>query len=159
MEEKFMQSVTQTIPVSKKTLWAGRIISALAVLFLLFDGVIKVMQHPEAVRPTIQLGYPASLVLGIGIIELVCLVVYVIPQTSVLGAILLTGYLGGAIATQVRAGSELFSVFFPIIIGVLIWGGLFLRDNRLRALIPLRSWPAQWSSGFSVSRRLRIERK
>ena len=134
-----MQSVTQTIPISKKTLWAGRIISALVILFLIFDGVIKVMQHPEAVRPTTQLGYPASLVFWIGIIELVCLVVYVIPQTSVLGAILLTGYLGGAVATNVRAGSELFSVFFPIIIGVLIWGGLFLRDRRLRALIPLRS--------------------
>jgi hypothetical protein len=139
MEEKFMQSVTQTVPVSKKTLWAGHIISALVILFLIFDGVIKVIQHPEAVRPTTQLGYPASLVLGIGIIELVCLAVYAIPRTSVLGAILLTGYLGGAVATNVRAGSELFSVFFPIIIGVLVWGGLFLRDDRLRALIPLRS--------------------
>ena len=88
---------------------------------------------------TTQLGYPESLVFGIGIIELVCLVVYVMPRTSVLGAILLTGYLGGTVATNVRAGSELFSVFFPTIIGVLIWGGLFLRDRRLRALIPLRS--------------------
>jgi len=134
-----MQSGTQTIPVSKKMLWAGRIISALVILFLLFDGVIKVIQHPEAVRPTTQLGYPEGLVVGIGIIELVCLVVYVIPQTSVLGAILLTGYLGGAVATQVRAGSELFSLIFPVIIGAMIWGGLWFRDERLRALIPLRS--------------------
>jgi hypothetical protein len=127
------------VPVSKKTLWAGRITSALAVLFLLFDGVIKVIQHPEAVRPTTQLGYPASLVVGIGVIELACLVVYIIPQTSVLGAILLTGYLGGAVATQLRAGSDLFSLIFPVIIGLLVWGGLFWRDDRLRALIPLRS--------------------
>ena len=91
-----MQSATQTVPVSTKALWAGRIISALTVLFLIFDGVIKVIQHPEAVRPTTQLGYPETLVFWIGLIELVCLVVYVIPQTSVLGAILLTGYLGGA---------------------------------------------------------------
>lgn len=133
-----MQSLTQTVPVSIKMLWAGRIISALAILFLIFDGVIKVIQHPEAVEPTMQLGYPAGLVIGIGLIELVCLAVYVIPQTSILGAILLTGYLGGAVATQVRAGSNLFSVVFPVIIGALIWGGLWLRDDRLRALIPLR---------------------
>lgn len=133
-----MQSLTQTVPVSIKMLWAGRIISALAILFLIFDGVIKVIQHPEAVEPTMQLGYPAGLVMGIGLIELVCLAVYVIPQTSILGAILLTGYLGGAVATQVRAGSNLFSVVFPVIIGALIWGGLWLRDDRLRALIPLR---------------------
>ncbi len=133
-----MQSLTQTVPVSKKMLWAGRIISALAILFLIFDGVIKVIQHPEAVEPTMQLGYPAGLVIGIGLIELVCLAVYLIPQTSILGAILLTGYLGGAVATQVRAGSELFSLIFPVIIGALIWGGLWLRDDRLRALIPWR---------------------
>jgi hypothetical protein len=139
VKEKSMQSLPQTAPVSKKMFWAGHILSALAILFLLFDGIIKVTQHPEAVRPTIELGYPASLVLGIGLIELVCLAVYVIPRTSILGAILLTGYLGGAVATQVRAGTNLFSIFFPIIIGALVWGGLFLRDNRLRALIPLRS--------------------
>lgn len=112
--------------------------SALAILFLIFDGVIKVIQHPEAVGPTVQLGYSADLVLGIGLIELVCLAVYLIPQTSVLGAILLTGYLGGAVATQVRAGSNLFSVVFPVIIGALVWGGLWLRDNRLHPLLPLR---------------------
>ena len=134
-----MQSLAQVVSVSKKTLWAGRIISALAILFLIFDGIIKVMQHPQAVEPTTQLGYPASLVLGIGLIELACLAVYVIPQTSVLGAILLTGYLGGAVATQVRAGSDLFSLIFPVIIGVLVWGGLWLGDDRLRALIPVRS--------------------
>jgi hypothetical protein len=133
-----MLSATHAVPVVKTTLWAGRIISALALLFLIFDSVIKVLNLAPAVEATTQLGYPASLVIGIGILELACLAIYVIPRTSVLGAILLTGYLGGAIATQLRAGSALFSVVFPIIVGVLIWGGLFLREDRLRALIPLR---------------------
>jgi hypothetical protein len=130
---------TQTVPAVRTTIWAGRIISAFAVLFLIFDGVIKVLNLAPAVEATTQLGYPASLVIGIGILELACLAVYVIPRTAVLGAILLTGYLGGAIATQMRAGSSLFSVVFPVIVGALIWGGLFLREQRLRALIPLRS--------------------
>jgi hypothetical protein len=133
-----MSSLTQTIPVSKNSFWAGHIISALAILFLIFDGAIKVIQHPEAGGGTVQLGYPAELVLGIGLVELVCLAVYIIPQSSILGAILLTGYLGGAVATQVRAGTGLFSLVFPVIVGAMIWGGLWLRDNRLRTLIPLR---------------------
>ena len=134
-----MLSATRAAPTTKATLWAGRILSVLAVLFLLFDGVIKVLNLAPAVEATTQLGYPESLVIGIGIIELISLAIYAIPRTSVLGAILLTGYLGGAIATQVRVGSPLFSTAFPIIIGALIWGGLFLREERLRALIPLRA--------------------
>jgi hypothetical protein len=134
-----MIAATQTVPAVKTTIWAGRSISAFAVLFLIFDSVIKVLNLAPAVEATTQLGYPASLVIGIGVLELVCLAVYVIPRTAVLGAILLTGYLGGAIATQVRADSPLFSVVFPVIIGALIWGGLFLREQRLRVLIPLRS--------------------
>jgi hypothetical protein len=114
--------------------------SGLAGLFLLFDSVIKVMKLAPAVEGTIQLGYPESVVVGIGIIELLCLAAYLIPRTSVLGAILLTGYLGGAIASHVRIGSPLFThVLFPIYVALLIWGGLFLRENRLRALVPLRS--------------------
>ena len=124
---------------SKKMLWAGRIISSLVVLFLLFDSAIKLMKLPPAVEGTILLGYPENLVFGIGIVELVCILVYVIPRTSVLGAILLTGYLGSAIATNLRVGNPLFThVLFPIYVGVLVWGGLFLREERLRALIPLR---------------------
>jgi hypothetical protein len=135
-----MQSTTQTAPVPKAKLWAGRIMSALAVLFLLFDSVIKVMKLAPAVEGTTELGYPESVVVGIGIIELVCLVVYLIPRTTVLGAVLLTGYFGGAIASHVRIGSPLFThVLFPIYVAALIWGGLFLREGRLRALIPLRS--------------------
>ena len=134
-----MQSNTQTAPVSKQLLWAGRIISILPILFLIFDGGIKVMQLPPAMEATAQLGYPTSVVLAIGILELTCLALYAIPRTTVLGAILLTGYLGGALATQVRVGAELFSLIFPLIIGALLWGGLFLREQRLHALVPLRS--------------------
>ena len=127
-------------PVSKSRLWAGRIMSGLAVAFLLLDGVMKVLKAAPAVEGTIQLGYPASILVGLGVLLLVCTFLYVIPQTSVLGAILLTGYLGGAVATQLRVGNPLFShVLFPVYVGVMIWGGLFLRENRLRSLIPLRS--------------------
>jgi len=133
-----MLAATHPVPAIKTTIWAGRIISALAILFLTFDSIIKVLNLAPAVEATTQLGYPASLVIGLGLLELACLIVYVIPRTSVLGAILLTGYLGGGIATQIRAASPLFSVVFPLIISALVWGGLFLRDERLRALIPLR---------------------
>jgi hypothetical protein len=120
-------------------IWAGGIISALAVLFLIFDSIIKVLKLAPAVEATTQLGYPESLVITIGVLELACLSAYVFPRTAVLGAILLTGYLGGAIATNLRAGTPAFNVIFPMIIGALIWGGLFLREARLRALVPLRS--------------------
>ena len=134
-----MQSTTQTAPVSKKMLWAGRIITALAVLFLLFDGVTKVMKVTPVLQASAKLRYPESLIPVIGIILLVCTALYVIPRTSILGAILLTGYLGGATASQVRVGNPLFETLFPVIFGVLIWAGIFLRDDRLWALVPLRS--------------------
>ena len=130
-----MESDTQTVPTSKRILWAGRIISALPVLLLLFSAVMKLVKPPEVVEGFTRLGYAESLALGIGILELICTVVYVIPRTSILGAILLTGYLGGATATHVRIGEPFFA---PIILGVLVWGGLFLRDEQLRELIPLR---------------------
>lgn len=125
----------QPIPGSKTMLWAGRIMSALPVLMLLFSSVMKLMKSAPVVEGFTHLGYPESLALGLGIVELTCAVVYVIPRTSVLGAILLTGYLGGATATHLRIGEPF---FMPIILGVLVWGGLFLRDDRLRALLPLR---------------------
>ena len=134
-----MHAATHTVPVTNMTRWVGRIVSALPALFLIFDGVIKVLQLAPAVEATTQLGYPEHVVLGIGILELSCLAVYVIPRTSVLGAILLTGYLGGALATQVRVDAELFPLVFPIMMGLLLWGGLYVRDDRLRVLIPLRS--------------------
>lgn len=134
-----MQSRTQAGPVSKGRLWAGRIISALVVLFLLFDSITKVLKVAPVMEASAQLGYPVSTIVGIGITLLACTAVYVIPQTSVLGAILLTGYLGGAIASNVRIGNPTFNTIFPIIFGVLIWAGIFLRDTRLGALIPLRT--------------------
>jgi DoxX-like protein len=135
-----MQSGIRAGPVSKKMLWAGRIMSAVAVLFLLFDSVIKLMAIAPVVDSFTQLGYPVRLAPAIGIVELVCIVVYVIPRTSILGAILLSGYLGGAVATHVRVGSPLLThVLFPLYVAALLWGGLYLRDDRLRALIPLRN--------------------
>ncbi len=131
-----MRCDIQTTPVSKKMLLAGGLLSALPVLFLLFDSVIKVMKLTPVVESFAGLGYPAGLALPIGIVELVCVVLYVIPRTSVLGAVLLTGFLGGATATKVRLGDPWF--FFAVGVGVLVWGGLFLRDGRLRALIPVR---------------------
>jgi hypothetical protein len=126
--------------ISRKRLWAGQTMSAIAVLFLLFDSVIKLVVIAPVVESFAQLGYPVSLARGIGLLELVCIVVYVIPRTSVLGAILLTGYLGGAVATHVRVGSPLFThILFPTYVGALSWGGLVLREDRLRSLIPLRS--------------------
>ena len=127
------------LPLSKGRLWTGRIMSALPALFLLVDAVGKLVKPAPVVEGTVQLGYPESVLLGLGIVLLACTVLYVIPRTAILGAILLTGYLGGAVATHVRVGNPLFThVLFPVYLGVLIWGGLYLRDERLRALIPLR---------------------
>jgi DoxX-like family len=135
---ELMQPDTQAAPVSKKMLWAGRILSAIPVLFLLFDGVAKLIKPASVVEATVRLGYPESVIPGLGILLPVCTVVYVVPHTSVLGAILLTAYLGGATATHVRIGDPLFPILFPSIVGALIWGGLSLRDERPRTLIPLR---------------------
>jgi hypothetical protein len=131
-----MQTSAQDMPVSKAGLWSGRIVTALVILFMLFDGGIKVLKLAPAVEGTVRLGYPAGLVLPIGIVALVCTLLYAIPKTTILGAILLTGYMGGATATQVRMEDPWF--FFPVVIGGLAWLGIFLRDERLRTLIPLR---------------------
>ena len=130
---------SQSAPVSKKMLWAGRIISALPALFLLMDGVMKLFKPAVVVEGTVKLGYPESTIVGMGIVLLASTVLYVIPRTAILGAILLTGYLGGAVATHVRVGEGPFPVLFPVFFGVLIWLGLYLRDVRLRALIPFTS--------------------
>jgi hypothetical protein len=135
-----MESSMLSTPISRNRLWAGRIISALPVLFLLFDAVIHIMRVGPVDQAFVDLGWPASLSPTLGIIELICVVLYVIPRTSVLGAVLLTGYLGGAVATNLRVGLPLFShVLFPVYVGVLLWGGLYLRDSRLRAVFPVRS--------------------
>ncbi|HEV7394934.1 MAG TPA: DoxX family protein [Pyrinomonadaceae bacterium] len=124
--------------VSKGARWGGLVMSVLPALFLLLDGGMKLVKPAPVVEATVQLGYSETVIVPIGIILLSCTILYLIPATSVLGAILLTGYLGGSVATHVRAGSGAFPITFPIIFGVLLWGGLYLRDTRLRALIPLR---------------------
>ena len=130
-------SESKVEPISPKSLWAGRIMSALPVLFLLMDGVMKLIKPAVVVDTTKQLGYPESVILPLGVVLLACTIVYLIPQTSVLGAILLTGYLGGAVATHVRYGNGAFEILFPVIFGTLLWGGLYLREKRLQPLIPL----------------------
>ena len=120
-------------------LWTGRILSALAVLFLLFDAVGKLLEVAPVVEGSTALGYPAGTVFTIGTIELLCVVAYVVPGTSVLGAVLMTGYLGGAIATHLRVENPLFThTLFPIYVALFVWGGLFLRDAGLRAFFPWR---------------------
>ena len=140
-------------PVSNTTRWAGRIVSALPVLFLTFDAVIHMTKIAPVVDAFARLGYPLSVAVPLGIVQLACLAVYVIPQTSVLGAILLTGYLGGAVATHVRVGGSAFEVLFPVIVATLLWGGLVLRDERLRALLPWRARGAVRSESARVGGR------
>ena len=127
---------TNQSAISKMSLWAGRILSGLAALFLLLDGVMKLLKPAVVVESTVQLGYPESAIVGIGLVLLACTVLYVIPRTSILGAILLTGYLGGAVATQVRVDAGWFTKLFPVLFGCIVWGGLWLRDNKLRGLLP-----------------------
>jgi len=132
-----MQSETQI--VSKKALWGGRVISALPALFLLMDSVMKLVKPAVVVDATVKLGYSETVIVPLGIVLLVSTLLYLIPNTSVLGAILLTGYLGGAVATHLRVADPLLThVLFPVYLGVLIWLGLYLRDARLRTLVPLR---------------------
>jgi hypothetical protein len=111
--------------------------SALPALFLLVDGAMKLVKPRAVVVATVELGYPEGVIVALGLVLLACTVLYVIPRTSVLGAILLTGYLGGAVATHVRVGDGVFPILFPVILGALLWGGLYLRDGRLRAFLPL----------------------
>ena len=133
-----MPSDMRPAPVSKGMLWGGRIMSALPALFLLVDGAMKLMKPEVVVKTTVELGYGEAVILPLGVVLLACTILYVVPRTAVLGAILLTGYLGGAVATHVRAGQGPFEILFPVLFGALLWGGLVLRDARLRTLLPLR---------------------
>src|SRR5262245_10593914 len=133
-----MSLETQSVPVSKGMFWAGWVMSALPALFLLVDGAMKLVKPEVVVKTTVELGYAEAVILPLGVVLLACTILYLIPRTAVLGAILLTGYLGGAVATHVRAGQGPFEILFPVVFGALLWGGLVLRDDRLRTLIPLR---------------------
>lgn len=135
-----MVAESQSMASSKKMIWAGRVISGFVVLFLLFDSTIKLMRLPMVLDAFKQLGYLPDLSVTIGVLLLLCTVIYVIPQTAFLGAILLTGYLGGAVATNLRIGAPMFShILFPVYMGAMVWGGLYLRDGRLRELVPVKS--------------------
>jgi hypothetical protein len=131
-------------PVSKTTLWIGRVMSALPALLVLFGSVMKLMKTASVVEGFIRAGVPERLIIPVGIIELVCVIVYVIPQTAVLGAILMTGLLGGATITNLRIGDPTYPM--PVVLGMLAWGGLFLRDTRLRELIPIRKMSSRGHS-------------
>jgi hypothetical protein len=126
-------------PVSKAALWTGRVLSFLPALFLLLDGAMKLVKPDPVVKATVEMGFSETVILPLGIVLLVCTVLYLVPPTAVLGAILLTGYLGGAVAIHVHAGHGWFQTLFPVLFGALLWGGLVLRDRRLRSLVLWRS--------------------
>ncbi|HVA45942.1 MAG TPA: DoxX family protein [Pirellulales bacterium] len=134
-----MQPETPQAPVSKGKLWTGWAMSLIPALFMLLDGVMKLVKPAPVVEATTKLGYSENVILPLGVVALVCTALYLLPRTAVLGAILLTGYLGGAVASHLRAGDGWFPIFFPVIFGVLLWGGLALRDERLCSLVPWRS--------------------
>ncbi len=135
-----MAAESQTMASTKKMMWAGRAISTFVVLFLVLDSTMKLVRLPMVLDAFKQLGYSPDLSVTIGAMLLLCTVIYVVPQTAVLGAILLTGYLGGAVATNLRIGAPMFShILFPVYMGAMVWGGLYLRDGRLRELVPVKS--------------------
>ncbi|HEX6283718.1 MAG TPA: DoxX family protein [Pyrinomonadaceae bacterium] len=125
---------TEQAAVSNGRLWAGRVVSGLPALFLLVDGGMKLVKPAVVVDATVKLGYSESAIIPIGVVLIVCTILYLTPKTSVPGAILLTGYLGGAVATHVRVNEGVFPIIFPVIVGVLLWLGLYLRNPKLRAL-------------------------
>ena len=119
--------------------WAGYGLSALVILFMLMDATMKLLQLPIVLETTAEIGWPVASVVPLAIVLLICTALYVFPPTAVLGAVLLTAYLGGAVATHARIGSPIFSqILFGVYLGAMLWGGLYLRDDRLRALIPYR---------------------
>ena len=135
-----MNAIALPAPLTGKWIWVGRILSGFVVAFLLFDGIIKFFPIPAVVDTFAQLGYPAKFAVVIGVVELVCVALYATPRTAILGAILLTALYGGGISTHIRVESPLFShTLFGVYLGLITWAGLYLREPRLRALIPLRS--------------------
>lgn len=139
VETLHRQDDAATLKKPGKKPWTGYILSGLAVLFLLFDAIGKILKPAVVVEGTLELGYPESVITGIGITLLICTLLYVWSRTAILGAILLTAFLGGAVATHVRVGNPLFShVLFPVYLGIFLWAGLYLRDVTLRSIFPLR---------------------
>ena len=122
-------------PIEKPRIWTSRILFTLTILFLLMDGIMKLFKPPFVIQATVQLGYPESTIVGIGVALLVCTLLYAIPRTSVPGAILLTAYLGGAVASNVRAQTPVFNLIFPVVFAIFVWAALVLRDKRLQAVV------------------------
>jgi hypothetical protein len=120
--------------ISRRQIWTGRVLSGLVSAFFVMDGVMKLLKPAPVVRATLQLGFPESAIVGIGIVLLVCTVLYLLPRTSTLGAVLLTGYLGGAVASQIRVSAPWFNILFAVVFGCVVWAGLYLRDSRLRSI-------------------------
>ncbi len=133
-----MSAEASSTTTSKGMLWTGRVFSYLPALLLLVDGVVKLFKPEPVVTETVKIGFPESAIVPLGVVLTTCVILYLIPRTAVLGAILLTGYLGGAVATHVHIGDGLFPILFPAIFGAVLWFGLWLRDERLRSLTPLR---------------------
>jgi DoxX-like family len=133
-------SLGHTIRVgASKKVWIGRALSGITILFMLFDAVGKLFLEPHVVEATTKIGYPVTVIQPIGIIALTCTILYAVPRTAILGAVLLTGFYGGAVASKIRIGDPLFSsILFGVYFGLIAWGGLYLRDERLRALFPFR---------------------
>jgi len=134
-----MQAEIQPAAPAKTLLWTGRILSALAVLFILFDSVGHLLEPAPVVQAFAQLEFPLRLSICLGVIQLICVVFYIVPRTAVLGAVLMTGYLGGAVAIHMRVGNPVFECVFPIVIGIFFWAGLLMCDVQLRAFFPVRS--------------------
>jgi hypothetical protein len=134
-----MPSDKLAAPAPKSMTWTGRILSVLAALFLVFDAVGHLVMPVPVVQAFTRLGFPLKLGPTLGILEILCIIIYVIPGTSIFGAILVTGYLGGAVAINWRVGDPLFETIFPVLFGIVVWAGVYLRDGRLRALIPIRN--------------------
>ena len=141
-----MSAATQVNPLpnvatsnSKTLIWVGRIVSTLVVLFCAFDGIMKVIKEPHVIAASAEFGFSGNEIVFIGAIMLACTILYAIPRTAILGAVLLTGYLGGAVVSNIRVGHPVFQCIFPIIFGVLAWGGVFVREPRVRELIPTRT--------------------
>jgi hypothetical protein len=140
-KEKAMSTIAEAAPVSRPALWLGRVLSGLVIVFMLFDGAIKLVPWPVVTETMDRIGYGSSETLArtLGLITMACTLLYAIPPTSIVGAILLTGYLGGAMASHLRIGSPLLShTLFGLYLGLMVWGGLWLRDRNLRTLIPFR---------------------
>ena len=140
--------------VTNRQRWAGRVLSAVPILFLLLDGIMKLFKPSFVVEATTQLGFPESTIVGIGVILVLSVLFHLLPRTSFLGALLLTAYLGGAVASKVRIGAPLFDLAFALIIAALLWGGFWLRDGSVRELLPIRRL-ARASAGLPGRQALR----